>query len=276
MTQRLLCNRFTKMRSEVFDILQRARRITLCLDIWTKKNYSGSFLAVSACFYDPINRKATHATLNLFEIAHPHTGEVLADCVEDTLDRWMISEEQILLLITDNGSNMLKACRLLQERYNEKIANTGFDENDEENNEKTLCERELEAEESEDESDGDSDISGDQDQDVHDLGEELVLPQHMSYRRMPCMAHTLQLTIKPVYVHYNTLLTKTRRLVQRIRKSSVAVQALVAKCGKTAVADCTTRWSSTYQMVARLLEIRSAVNEVTAELGMFIKSFWQV
>jgi len=82
------------------------------------------------------------------------------------------------------------------------------------------------------------------------------LPEEVRYRRMPRMAHTIQLLIKKVYVnYYGHVLEKTRFLVSKLRKSSEAVQKLVAKCGKTVVSDNSTRWNSTYYMVHRLLDV---------------------
>jgi hypothetical protein len=50
--------------------------------------------------------------LNLHWISDPYTG-VLIDC---TLDAWGIPEEKILLVVTDNGGNIVKAISLLQNR----------------------------------------------------------------------------------------------------------------------------------------------------------------
>ena len=60
---------------------------------------------------------------------------------------------------------------------------------------------------------------------------------------------------------------KARRVVGNIRKSSVAVQKLVKRCGKTVVVDCTTRWNSTFYMAERLLLIEGHVNAVLGEIG---------
>lgn len=60
-----------------------------------------------------------HALLNLRRICHPHTGEALANCIESTLDEWAIPESKILLIVTDNGSNMIKAVELLKKAHSD-------------------------------------------------------------------------------------------------------------------------------------------------------------
>ena len=89
----------------------------------------------------------------------------------------------------------------------------------------------------------------------------------IAYRRMPCMAHTLQLVIKKLYgQQYEHLISKTRALVGKIRKSSKAVESLVEKCGNTVISDNSTRWNSSYYMIRRLLKIKVAVNEVLSDM----------
>jgi hypothetical protein len=105
----------------------------------------------------------------------------------------------------------------------------------------------------------------------------LPFPDNVPFRRMPCMAHTLQLVVKGIYkTTYMRIITKTRHLVGQIRKSSVAVEKLVNICGKNVVSDCTTRWNSTYLMTKRLLEIRCHVNTVLGEVGVdtLLNSEW--
>lgn len=45
-------------------------------------------------------------------------------------------------------------------------------------------------------------------------------------------------------------------------------EAMIKKCGKTLVRDCSTRWNSTFDMLRRLLEIRTELNQVVDELGI--------
>lgn len=238
--------RYSSLSVALKDELRCARRITICLDGWSKKNLVASYLGISACYFDPKSNRPKHAFLSLCSIPHPHTGEVLADCLNECLLKWGITEAQVILIVTDNGSNMLKAVKVMKARYIEahEVESSADDYG-----------------ETSDEDDASEFSSGDEE------NEELSFPHHVSFRRMQCMAHTLQLVVKPAYCHYNTLLTKTRHLVGRIRKSSVAVDKLVSRCGKCVIADCTTRWNSTHQMIQRLLSIKSTVNEVLTEIG---------
>ena len=48
-------------------------------------------------------------------------------------------------------------------------------------------------------------------------------------------------------------------MVRKIRKSSIASCQLIKACGKTVVADCVTRWNSTYMMCERLIHIKQPV-----------------
>lgn len=113
----------------------------------------------------------------------------------------------------------------------------------------------------------------DDDHDGNDNENEMLdlpeLPDDVMYRRMPCMAHSLQLVIKQAYnKNYSNGIMKARKVVGNIRKSSKLVGNLVAKCGKNVVADNITRWNSTFMMGKRLLQIKVIVNEVLGENGI--------
>lgn len=89
--------------------LATARKITIGLDIWTKKGLTASFLAISACFFCTVENKAQHILLRLDQIAHPHTAECIKTCVDRCTEDWGIPQHKILTVITDNGSNMIAA-----------------------------------------------------------------------------------------------------------------------------------------------------------------------
>ena len=169
----------------------------ICLDGWSKKGLSCHFLGISACFFDPVSSLVCHVVLTLTMIRHFHTGEKLAAALNDCLVDWGIEAGKVMMIISDNGSNMIKAIQLLKDmNVDDARSDDGTGSDDE----------------------------ASEDEQADELTE---LPHEVLYRRMPCMAHYLQLVIKKVYgQHYEQLLAKTRQLVNKIRKSSHVVQKL--------------------------------------------------
>ncbi|XP_065681394.1 zinc finger BED domain-containing protein 4-like [Hydra vulgaris] len=108
----LLNEKFTVLTRKLRDFISEGRRFTICLDGWTKKGLTASFLGISVCFFHFKSEKPIHALLNLYLVKHPHTGEQIANCFEKCLKYWIISREKILLVISDNGANMVKGIKL--------------------------------------------------------------------------------------------------------------------------------------------------------------------
>ncbi|KAK6471947.1 zinc finger BED domain-containing protein 1-like [Huso huso] len=215
-------------------------------------------MGISACFYNPPAKEAQHVFINLHRISHPHTGEVIAKCIEHTLTTWDITEEKVLLIITDNGANIVKAIKILAQSG--KVCEA--------------TEKAVEyAENSEDEPDDSDASSADQGSDtgMDSAEEDLFQDADLSkYTRMPCLAHTLQLTLKDAFKHPSSgnVISRARSLVNTVRKSSVATEKMISKCGKTLIKDCVTRWNSTLNMMKRLLETKIVLHQVFDELGI--------
>lgn len=248
MTEHLFA-RYEAADSKLKELVGRARQITVCLDEWTKKGLSLSFLGVSACFYDPTDSVPRHIVMRIKQIEHPHTSERLKEVVMETLTEWNIDRSKVVMLVTDNGANVVKAMRLMREEASESDAIEGEQEEDAEEEEDFVN----------DEDQDDSELS-------EDYQEEFTVP-FVSLRHMPCMAHTLQLVVKKALsTNSCSILSKARSLVGHVRKSGVAVQKLQDICGKTLPVDNATRWNSSYLMMKRLTELRHSINQVVQML----------
>jgi hypothetical protein len=98
------------------------------------------------------------------------------------------------------------------------------------------------------------------------------LVEELPYKRLGCLAHTLQLLIREVYNsdEYREILQKARSLVEKVRKSSIALEKIVALCGKTVITRVPfgAVWNSTYLMVQRLLEIKDQLNGVLVQVKL--------
>ena len=171
--KRLLQEDFQSLSADLKQMLNRARRITLCVNGWSTKILTASYVSISACFFEPVLGKQgpVHACLNLSNIEHPHTGEKPAECINRSRQQWDIPEEKIILVVSDNGSNMLTAIRLLQAQ----VENVETDE-EQDTEESTESESDSEADE-------DEDVNEDEDEAVGSNEDLLVLP-HVPFRRM--------------------------------------------------------------------------------------------
>jgi len=249
---RLLDGAMGRMSESIKEDLQLARKIVIGMDCWSKRSLTASclYLAISASFYHPSHHRPVHVVLNVKQIAHPHTGDMLADKLMESLQYWGISKSKVLTIITDNGSNMVKAVTVANEISEEK--------SDEEN-------------EANSEVDDESDEQADEETEGMEREEMEVVEQManaVNLCRFPCMAHTLQLVIHALTKSqsYSNLIMKVRDLVRFLKVSSVAQEKLISRCGKSVVKDCTTRWNATLMMIDRLLNIHGPVDEVLKEL----------
>ena len=122
---------------------------------------------------------------------------------------------------------------------------------------------------------------GDDDDDVVDLEEDTEEQQDdFDHReedqanafgtlgRVSCFAHTLQLVVTKIseVAALKGILNRARTLTRRVNSSVKATERLVSLTGKKLVRDCATRWSSTYLMISRMLEVRSDLTHVLEDL----------
>ena len=227
-----MAKEISKVREQVLALITEGRRFTIGMDCWSKKGLTASFLGISASFFHPTHKVALTFLLNLFEIEHPHTGEMIADKLQSSLHSWGIDPKKVLMVVTDNGSNMVKAVSM------------------------TLFEDDSEG------TDDDDEEEEEEEEDTEDIGQTVTL------HRFPCLAHTLQLVLKAVETNaaYSQVMIKARSIVKKIRVSSVATEKLIARCGMTVVTECSTRWNSNMFMIERMLKTKDAIGETLNDM----------
>jgi hypothetical protein len=186
---------------------------------------------------------------------------MLAEKLEQSLHDWHIDKSKILMVVTDNGANMVKAVKTVKMQLSVNatdITDTDDTESDSSGEEETG-----------------NDFNNDADSHVNDGSasdddedEEIQMAESVGLARFPCVAHTLQLVLKEIdkIQSYSSLIIKARAIVRKVRVSSVATEKLLSKSGRALVTDCSTRWNSVYLMISRLVEIKSALNEVLEEM----------
>ena len=97
-----------------------------------------------------------------------------------------------MLAVSDNGANVAKAVKLLQERETASQA--------EEQQKAQLSVSDMTAGQGDEETNNDMEMGEfSNENESDDSRDELELPDNVPFRRMACMAHTPQLVIKQVY-----------------------------------------------------------------------------
>ena len=84
-----------------------------------------------------------------------------------------------------------------------------------------------------------------------------------------CFSHTLQLVVSKFdeATQLKELMKRAHALVRKINSSTKATETLVALSGKKLIKDCPTRWSSTFLMLNRLLELKEYLKAVLEQQG---------
>jgi hypothetical protein len=206
--QKLLLSRWKSATKTLNNVLASVHTVTVCLDGWSKTNPFSSYLCISACFFNPAAVAVRHVVLKLAHIEHPHIGEMLSEVIEQCLSEWGLNATKVMTMISDNGANMIKAVRLLNERNgvsepdsdNTAEAESGDGESQHDSNSDSyedVSDSEVinEGEQLEDE-----DFESDEDADVQVMA-LADMQQIAPYRRLMCIAHSLHLVIKKAYIH---------------------------------------------------------------------------
>ncbi len=248
--------------------LAATRRVTICLDIWSKKFLSASFLGILACYYNREAGISEHTLLTLSKADHPHTGSMIADCLKAALEYWNISADKIIVIITDNGSNMIKALKLMNEEA--EATEQSQTEDGENSNANESNEAESEGDNDTEDEDGHTVTEAEGREDDDEVDEIVGAITNITYSRMACLPHTLQLIIKELdkQKSCSQVVTKASSVVKKVRMSSVAVQDLIQTCGKTLIACCPTRWNSKLLMLKRLLDVKEHIIRILDKHGI--------
>ena len=90
-----------------------------------------------------------------------------------------------------------------------------------------------------------------------------------SYQRVSCFIHTFQLVVHTYdkSSHLRSTMTKAQKVVHKINRSVKATEMLIKKDRKKLVNACPARWSSTFLMITRLMELKFSVVSVCEDLG---------
>ena len=98
------------LKGKIKVYLDSAQRVSVCTDIWTKRGMTSSYLGVTAHFFSRHNQRRHSVTLAVRLFDHPHTAERVRSLLDVIMKEWDI-DQKLYVIITNNGSNMVKAFR---------------------------------------------------------------------------------------------------------------------------------------------------------------------
>lgn len=261
---------YTDLKHTILLVLQNAKRINFCCDIWSKQGMTASFLGITVHCFTFYDKKRHSITLAIRRFESPHTGERIADLLQAVINEWNIPHYKVFHSLTDNGSNMVKAYNLL--------SNDGEEEFEDDESTGVPREDELYPDECNETDDSNSEHLDD-DNDHEPSTEETVKQfeqcedDHritlVGWKRNSCFVHTLQFVVKEFERApcFKSTLTKVHKIVKRVNKSCKATEMLIKLANKKLVSNCPTRWDSTFLMISRLISVKDHINAVLEELG---------
>lgn len=164
--------------------------------------------------------------------------------MKEIIKEWEIPLEKVGYVVTDNGSNMIKAFKIIQSEIRQDVDEVGSEDvggcsSDSEIDKEMADFEEREA--------------------VH-----AVAFQQENMSRLSCFSHTLQLVVMTFNKDPSAkkLLSSAYNIVRNTNKSGRATEALLKVAGKKLVAHSVTRWSTAYLVVHRLLDVQEHLQQV--------------
>ena len=276
---------YRKLKNNISLTLEKAKRVSICTDIWSKQGMTASFLGVTAHFFTFIDKKRHSITLAVKRFESPHTGMRIAALLQVVMSEWKI-QQKIFRALTDNGSNMIKAFReielCLQEDSQDSSSSESSGPGDSEDEDSDSEDEDLDSD------DEDSDLEKENYVTVEDEIKEFeeceedhkqALLESVEWKRNGCFIHTLQLVVKEFEKNpcFKSTVAKAKKIVKKVNKSCKATEMLIKSAGKKLVSNCPTRWDSMFLMIERLVLLKDHVNAVLDAQGWdtFTTSQWK-
>lgn len=243
-----------ELKAKIMAFLEGANKISICCDVWTKKGLTSSYLGVTGHFFSRKDRNRHTVTLAVRRIIGSHTAANIRVLLDEVLCEWGFDYNKISATITDNCSNMVAA---FKEHLVEECDDV-YAEDDE---------GDIDVDDGNDD-EIDVEIPINEEEDFLNC-EESHEEEFFCYNRISCFSHTLQLVVNKFsnFKDFKLLMKRAHALVRKVNTSTKATEQLVHHSGKKLTKDCPVRWSSTFLMVNRMLQVKDHLKVVLEERG---------
>lgn len=240
------------------EIKQEVKNTIVHIKLDLARRHRTSVLGINVQFMK--DDKIVVRTLAMTRTNSSHTGEYICALLMETLDEYDIKYSQVHTITTDNGKNVLKSVRLFGAVENAEL----FENDDLGSDDLDLDDFFIELSTDEGTNENDESNEGNIEKNIDQL--EINLNSAVSILQektqimygLRCAAHTLQLVINVALkdTNYSSKLIKKCRRVVRTLLTPNMVNLIQQQHLRMPIIDCLTRWSSTYYMLKRLVELK--------------------
>jgi len=237
-----------ELKGKVSAKIKDSSKVSICVDIWTKKGTTKTFLGITGHSFTRMDHRGRVATLAVKRFQSPHTVDSIEEEVCCVLEEREIPQEKAQANLMDDGSNVVAAFhdwhletqeeeKDLEEEEEEEVDVGPTDPADDSNGSWHSTDA------GSDEMEMGPDYSTDEDildYDQKELSHEMAFSLH---KRLSCFTYTLELVV----CKFDTLtllkkvIRSAHRIVAKLSKSVKATEKLVALCGKKLISACLTR-----------------------------------
>lgn len=106
-SEKIIPELYENLKIHIREKLVTATNISFSTDIWTCSANNEAFISLTAHFIRSDNMQREIYVLNAKHFPGNHTGVNIAQILNDAMEEWHISSNQIHLILRDNAANMI-------------------------------------------------------------------------------------------------------------------------------------------------------------------------
>lgn len=261
--KKVLVDESQNVQDKLKDVLQKHRHsMSATADIWTDPSMLHSYLGTTVHFVD--GDHLTMCFIGLIELEERHTAENVKKAFELQLEKYGLKTTDFFAIVTDNGSNIIKAFQIEDGKLIFNCLIYYFCKDDDDDITNSLL--------NEDQNEYDISTGDNDDYDLMNLMNENQLETIEPIGRYSCAAHNLQLVLFNAIKGSLATSTAFKKLLkfQGSFGHSQQARSKLKEHGKLYKTFVPTRWASWVDVVERYLEVKDQMKQVTNHL-LFLK-----
>ncbi|KAI9551045.1 putative zinc finger BED domain-containing protein 4-like [Daphnia sinensis] len=102
----------SELMQRVSENLRAAEKFNVCIDIWSQRGLSHSYLGVTVHYFNKQSKKYDSVALACHSLEQPHTGKAIKYALDDCLEKYGFRDSSnVFRYVTDKGANVISALK---------------------------------------------------------------------------------------------------------------------------------------------------------------------